>query len=341
MGENNLKPIVGRSPVLEEKRIREERMRQQKRRETAAKRRKRQQRKAVVTLVMFLCIIAFGLGAIVYLVKDTIVGKQDDSGTDKQPKDGNVSAEVDVMALNIGEADYIYDCEDITILDRLEEKAQSNKVIKYIYEHHRAYPEDLLKAVANNSEVADFAVKYPVEIKKEHGRVSNVEDMYTKGEMPQFIQWDDRWAYYKYGDDVIGTSGCGPTCLSMVVVALTGKNQYTPTAIADFAMDNGYYYDGAGTSWELFNEGVSKLGLKCRTVGLSETSMAAALDKGEYLVLSMAPGIFTSTGHYIVIYGYENGEFIIKDPNSQIRSRTTYKYDVIKDQIKNIWAIGK
>ncbi|MFQ9933605.1 MAG: C39 family peptidase [Lachnospiraceae bacterium] len=339
MGDNNLKPIVGKSPVLTERKIREEQEIRRQRRIKAQKRKKMQQIKAVATLTMFLCIIAFGIGAIVYLVTGDTEKNGDNivNGNDTEPV---ISEDSYVTALDISPSDYIYDCSDTEVLGKLSGKAEKNKIIKYIYDNYKAYPDDVLKAVANNSEVADFAVKYPVEIKKEHEKVLSVEGMYKEGEMPLFIQWDDKWGYYPYGEDVMGISGCGPTCLSMVMVALTGKNQYTPTAMADFAMENGYYYNGAGTTWDLFNEGVAKLGLSCRTVGLSETSMAAALENGEYLILSMSPGIFTAVGHYIVIYGYEDGEFLVKDPNSQIRSKTTYKYEAFKDQIKNIWAIG-
>lgn len=340
MGDNNIKPIVGKSPILTEMKIREEQLMRKQRRLEAQKRRKQQKIKAIVTLTMFLCIIAFGLGAIVYLITD---GVSDEKGNVNTDNDKNVEAsgDAEVFALDLQPSDYIYECSDEEILDKLSVKAEKNKIVRYIYDNYKAYPEDVLKAVANNSELVDFAVKYPVEVKKQHEKVLSVEGLYNKGEMPLFIQWDDRWAYYPYGEDVMGISGCGPTCLSMVMVALTGKNQYTPTAMADFAMENGYYYNGAGTTWDLFNEGVAKLGLKCRTVGLSEKSMVSALENGEYLILSMAPGIFTSVGHYIVIYDYKDGEFVVKDPNSQIRSNTTYSYEAFKDQVKNIWAIGK
>lgn len=349
MGER-LKPIVGKSPILEEKRIREEKERRQKRLEVAARRRKRQQKKAIATLVFLMCIIVFGIGAIVKLVTDA-VGDNKSAGnngggsiTSTEPDDNNsVVSQSDVLQVGLTDEDYIYDCQDTEIMGKLSNKAKSNKMINYIYENYKAYPEEVLKALSNNSELADFAIKYPLELKKQHDKVTTVEDMYEKGEMPLFIQWDDRWGYYPYGDDVLGLSGCGPTCLSMVIVSLTGKNQYTPTAIADFATENGYYVADTGTAWALFNEGVKKLGLNSRTIGKNENEMKGALDKGEILILSMGPGIFTTGGHYIVIYDYneDTGEFIIKDPNSVIRTNTTYMLESFKDQIKNIWAISK
>ena len=347
MGER-LKPIVGKSPILEERRIREENERRQQRREAYERKRKRRQRKRIATLVLFMCIIVFGIGAIVKLVTDNINENNTDNKTNivndtKTDDNKSVVSQSDVLEVGLTSEDYIYDCQDTEIMTKLQNKAKSNKMISYIYENYKAYPEAVLKALSNNSELADFAIKYPLELKKEHDKVTTVEDMYEAGEMPLFIQWDDRWGYYPYGDDVLGLSGCGPTCLSMVIVALTGKNQYTPTAIADFATENGYYVKDTGTAWALFNEGVNKLGLNSRTIGKNETEMKAALDKGEILILSMGPGIFTTGGHYIVIYDYneKTGEFIIKDPNSVIRTNTTYELSAFRDQIKNIWAISK
>ena len=34
--------------------------------------------------------------------------------------------------------------------------------------------------------------------------------------VPLFLQWDLQWGYFDYGGNLLGLSGCGPTCLSMV-----------------------------------------------------------------------------------------------------------------------------
>lgn len=342
MENNKLNQIkVGKNRIFEERKLREEQELRRRRRIENEKRRKRQKVKAVFTLIILLIVISAGMTTIVYLLKDN---KPIEKGNETNVLDNNkgivVSENSYVSSLNFSSKDYVFDCSK-EILDEVAKKAKNNDTIKFIYENYKAYPEHILKSVSVNNELVDFAIKYPVEVKKTHERITSVDDIYKKGEVPLFIQWDDRWGYYRYGDDVIGTSGCGPTCLSMVVVAITGRTQYTPTAIADFAMENNYYYNGAGTTWTLFSEGVKKLGLKVRTLGLSEQSMSTAIKNEEYLILSMGPGIFTKEGHYIVIYDYKDGKFAVKDPNSEIRSNTTYSFDEISSQIKNIWAISK
>ncbi len=330
---NDVRPITTqKSRVLEEQKRRQEQAKRRQQQEYRKRRQKQQRIKAVLVMGLMLTVLVISAVGIFKLLS-----------TDKEleivnsPVENNVN-EVNISELKFSKEDYIYTCDE-EILEELSLKIGSDEKIKFVYENYKAYPEDVLNALAKNSELIDFAIKYPFEVKKEHSSYVDVSSEYVKGEVPLFIQWDDRWSYYSYGDDVIGTTGCGPTCLSMVVVGLTGKTQYTPIAIADFAMSENYYSVGAGTAWSLFNEGVKKLGLDVRTVGLSETSMAAALNSGELLVISVGPGIFTSQGHYIVVYKYENGKFYVKDPNSKLRSNTAYAFDEFSDQIKNIWAI--
>jgi predicted double-glycine peptidase len=55
----------------------------------------------------------------------------------------------------------------------------------------------------------------------------------------------------------------------------------------------------------------------------------------------MGPGDFTTTGHYIVLTGYEDGEFTVNDPNSIQRSGERWSYDRISGQIRNLWAMSK
>ena len=69
--------------------------------------------------------------------------------------------------------------------------------------------------------------------------------------VPLFFQWDERWGNTIYGSDVMEVTGCGPTCLSMVLVHLLQDATYTPRYVADFAEDNEYYAKGSGSKWAL------------------------------------------------------------------------------------------
>ena len=102
--------------------------------------------------------------------------------------------------------------------------------------------------------------------------------------------------------------------------------------------ENGFYLENVGTSWELMSSGAELLGLSWENISLHKNEFYEYLDMGCPLVCSMRPGDFTSTGHFIVIYGRNGEEFLVHDPNSPERSAQTWTYDELEDQIKNIWA---
>ena len=320
---------------------------QARKKKMRAKRRRQRQIRFVVNLVAVLVILTIAVAGFMKIVSNTMKDKAEEETTKEIVQETtineeleevkeHISQEANVNIIDFSEKDYKYDCKDTEVLNTLKKLAETDDIIKFIYENSRAYTEDCLASVAYNQEKRDFIVNYPVEVKKKQSKVTSVSGHYKKDEFPMLIQWDDVWGYYPYGEDVIGISGCGPTCLSMIAVALTGDESMTPTYMADMATEKGYYIEGAGTTWDYFRKGVYEVGLSSRTIDLDESLMKNALDSGKYIVLSLKPGTFTRVGHYIVVYGYEDGRFLIRDPNSIIRSYKTYSFDELKNQIKNI-----
>ena len=53
-------------------------------------------------------------------------------------------------------------------------------------------------------------------------------------------------------DSMIGVAGCGPTCMTMAYLCLTGDASMDPRKMASFASEKGYHTE-AGTSWNFFN----------------------------------------------------------------------------------------
>ena len=98
--------------------------------------------------------------------------------------------------------------------------------------------------------------------------------------------------------------------------------------------------EGQGTAWSLMYEGCKNYGLKSEDVACEEEEMAQKLSQGCVLICSVAPGDFTQNGHFIVIYGYDDGWFEINDPNSVNLSNAKWKFDRLKGQIRNIWAMS-
>ena len=139
---------------------------------------------------------------------------------------------------------------------------------------------------------------------------------------------------------MIGITGCGPTCLAMVGLYLTGDDSMRPDRIAGFAQRNGYYASGYGSSWTLISEGAAQLGLTATELPLVKKKMVDALEAGHPVILAMGPGDFTTSGHYIVLTQVEEDGFRVNDPNSFANSQKLWTYEELEGQIRNIWAIG-
>ena len=201
--------------------------------------------------------------------------------------------------------------------------------------HFAQYPESLIELLERNPETEDFVLQYPL-------RENQEPDLsgYNRKTVPLFLQWDPMWGYERYGSDFLAVTGCGPTCLAMAGYYLTGSKNMNPRDIAVFAEDNGYYASGYGSSWTLISEGSTKLGLKAAELPLVKKKMTDALEAGHPVILAMGAGDFTTTGHYIVLIGLENGFFKVNDPNSRENSRKLWSYEQLEGQIRNIWEIS-
>lgn len=193
----------------------------------------------------------------------------------------------------------------------------------------------LRELLENNPETADFIKNYPD--MKDNPPAESVGDM-TKGVIPHLLQWDERWGYQTYGDNMIAVNGCGPTALSMVAAGLTGDNAITPYKVAGFAAEQGYYAGESGTSWSLMTEGAQQFGIRGEELGLSREEVFSALENGQPIICSMRPGDFTTTGHFIVLVGTKDGKIRVNDPNSLKRSEKLWDYETLEYQINNLWG---
>ena len=220
------------------------------------------------------------------------------------------------------------------------ERTEAEQTVKaFAEEHHISYgryPEDLIELLEINPETEEFVLNYPFREEADMDLSG-----YSRETVPLFLQWDPMWGYEKYGSGCIGKTGCGPTCLAMAGYYLTGDESMNPKDVAVFAEENGYYAAGYGSSWTLISQGAQKLGLTAEELPLVKGKMVDAVENGNPVILALGKGDFTSSGHYIVLTGWEDGAFRVNDPNSRIRSEKLWTYEELEHQIRNIWAIGR
>lgn len=200
----------------------------------------------------------------------------------------------------------------------------------------KGYPEGVIELLDKNEETVDFVEAY--EEKKDLPAVETVGDVEAQGEIPLFIQWDERWGYAPYGDSIVAVSGCGPTCMSMVVVGLTGDVKATPAKIAAYGTQKGYLDEENNTYWEFMKEAGKNWGLSCYESDVTEEQVMAELKAGHPIICSVGPGDFTKNGHFIVLAGYVDGKIKVNDPFSTTTSSKLWEFDRIKSQTKAMWV---
>lgn len=198
-------------------------------------------------------------------------------------------------------------------------------------------PDSLVRLYEKNPEARQFVLDYPKN-KDLHPQIDLSKEV-TKGEIPLFLQWDERWGYEFYGDDFMAVTGCGPTCLSMVYCGLSGDSTCHPYAVAQMAEQDRFYVPDVGSSWELMTVGARELGLIAEELTFDETHIVNALKEGHPIICAMRPGDFTTSGHFIVLKGVdEKGNILVCDPNSRENSEKAWELEVLMPQIKNLWT---
>lgn len=213
------------------------------------------------------------------------------------------------------------------------------KVKAYAEEHgifYSEYPQSLIDLLERNPEAEDFVLSYPFREEQTEQAFS-----YDPAEgVPLLMQWDKRWGYLRYGSDVVGLTGCGPMCLAMAGCYVTGDDEtFQPSNIVEFASKNGYYSKGNGSSWTLISEGGVKLGLDVKEVPLVKKKIMNYLEAGHPIICAMGKGDFTTTGHYIVLVGTQDGKLRVNDPNSYANSEALWSYEQLESQFRNLWVI--
>ena len=220
-----------------------------------------------------------------------------------------------------------------------EERTEAEQQVKTYADEmeisYSDYPESLIELLERNPEAEEFVLNYPF---REDEEIDLSEYDLSEG-VPLFMQWDTRWGYDKYGSDMAGITGCGPTCLAMAGYYVTGDEKFSPDKMYEFAERYGYYERGHGSSWTLISEGGEKLGLDVTEIPLVEKRIMDNLEVDNPIICAMGPGDFTDSGHYIVLVGCEDGKIRVNDPNSYENSEKLWTYEEIEGQIRNLWVI--
>ena len=209
-----------------------------------ARRRRKKRRRSLRLLIfsaMCLCLAAFGVAAT------------------RPPLPAAVSSIV--YPLDLGGA---WDADTAAALRMLAERRPE---VQPMLDDPAAWPADVAALLARNEVALYFVLAYP---SLAGAAAPDAVEEAQKGTFPALLQWDTRWGAVSYAGSILALSGCGPTTLSIVVCGLTGRAEWTPAAIAEWAQSWGYA-TGSGTSWELLRSGCEHFGVRAEELSLSET----------------------------------------------------------------------
>ena len=164
-----------------------------------------------------------------------------------------------------------------------------------------------------------------------------------------YAQFDELWKDTPYGlQGTIGSSGCGPTSLSIAVSSLS-EQTVDPVQMAQWAYANGYKCEGNGSYHSLIPDGAKHFGL---TVDYATSSdgqkIVDALASGKLVVAIMSAGHFTKGGHFMVLRGVTSeGKILVADPASHTRSNTEWDLSIILNEARKdagaggpFWILG-
>ena len=166
-----------------------------------------------------------------------------------------------------------------------------------------------------------------------------------------YLQTDPRWAALPYrvpGERAtIGGSGCGPTAAAMLIETLTGKT-FTPVDACAWSVEHGYKALNQGTYYSYFVPQFAEFGIPCGQLSWVNTygkpdhenhrKAAVLLRQGYYLIALMGRGLWTRSGHFVVVW-WEDGLVRICDPASTQYERMNGDPVLFRSQVKYYWWV--
>lgn len=166
-----------------------------------------------------------------------------------------------------------------------------------------------------------------------------------------YLQTDPRWKSKPYrvpGESAtIGGSGCGPTAAAMVIATLQDAS-VTPVETCAWSVQHGYKALKQGTYYSYFKPQLAAYGIDCRQLLSSRiinqpnhaihAQVKDYLAQGYYVIALMGPGTWTSSGHFVLLWGWDD-KVRINDPASTQSKRLNGDPATFRAEVRCYWLI--
>ena len=166
-----------------------------------------------------------------------------------------------------------------------------------------------------------------------------------------YLQTDPRWKSLPYQvkgeSSTIAESGCGPTAAAMLIETITGRT-FTPADACKWSVAHGYKALHQGTYYSYFKPQFSAFGIACDLLDWQNTygkpdhpNHQKAFDllrQGYYLIALMNKGLWTRSGHFVVVW-WADDKIRINDPASTKTARLNGDPQTFRSQVKYYWWV--
>ena len=176
-----------------------------------------------------------------------------------------------------------------------------------------------------------------------------------------YMQTDPKWANIRYatgnndkvGREIanIGNSGCGPSCMAMVISTLTGQ-EITPENTCAWSLAHGYKATNQGTYYSYFEPQGEVYGISVKQMNTSNnyhatnqyylrTKVLTELHDGNWIIACMGSSIWTTSGHFVLAYYKDNDDDMvyIKDSYNTNKNCSKAHKDTFCNAAKYFWLV--
>lgn len=170
---------------------------------------------------------------------------------------------------------------------------------------------------------------------------------YWNSQIKYYNQYSLKYFFKPYGQEKIGTTGCGPFACAIVSSSLLGQ-QISPTEVAKWSFENGFYEYRHGSFHSLIPTYMQKVGLKCEDLGYKIDELEKRLERPNTLAILLCRQKVFSAGRHFVAVGKQGPWFKVYNSSNVLDCYKKFKQQKINDAlavenvyIGPIWCISK
>lgn len=166
-----------------------------------------------------------------------------------------------------------------------------------------------------------------------------------------YLQNNPAWKNNPYRvpgeSSTIGSAGCGPTCAAMVISTLTNV-KFEPPDACHWSIRHGYKALKQGTYYSYFKPQLAAYNIACEQLPggpaygnpnhPNHAKVRQLLKEGYYIIALMNKGLWTSSGHFVLVW-WSGNKVYINDPASMEVERLEGDPNLFFRQAKYYWSV--